>query len=47
LGEAACLSNGIINIFENDRNLDLFSDIWNEIVTFSLENNICRFENSL
>lgn len=40
LGEAACLINGIINTFENSRNLDSFLDIWNEIVTFSVENNI-------
>ncbi|KAF0763464.1 zinc finger MYM-type protein 1-like [Aphis craccivora] len=40
LSEAACLIYGIINSFENSRNLDSFSDIWNEIVTFSVENNI-------
>ncbi|XP_060875689.1 uncharacterized protein LOC132948975 [Metopolophium dirhodum] len=40
LGEAACLINGIINTFENSRNSDSYSDVWNAIVTFSLENNI-------
>jgi len=40
LDEAACLINGIINIFENRRNSDSYSDVWNATVTFSLENNI-------
>ncbi|CAI6371115.1 unnamed protein product [Macrosiphum euphorbiae] len=40
LGGTACLINGIANTFENRRNSDSYSDVWNDIVTFSLENNI-------
>jgi len=40
LGEVACLINGIINTFKNSKHLDSFSDIWNEIFRFSVENNI-------